>query len=216
MKIDVELSIQSIEQAKKKLKRIEKLFKNGALIKEFTEDVCLWVINRANRYIENSDIGELVKLQIRNGWEYDITANGATIKNRTEKAVFVEFGVGIIGQSHPHPNAGVEGYEYNVQNYYVETLSGKLKPVKDSSGMWYFWTNHSELDIPRNAIEDIRGYDDFRGKGNEQGKRIIVGTRGTEGVMYAYNAIVDARKELKTPDSELALKWQKLLERYLG
>lgn len=205
MKINVELSPKSIQEAIKKLKQVEKLYTKGTLIKDFLEDVCMWVIERANMYLNNSDIGELVKIDIRNGWEFEITTNGAKIINRTDKAVFVEFGVGIVGQGNPHPNANAEGYEYNVSTEY-----------KDSSGMWYFWTNSNELDLPRSAITDIRGYDDFRGKGGEQGKRIIVGTMGAYGVMYAYNAIVDAQNQLKDPNSELSQKWRKLLERYIG
>ena len=79
--------------------------------------------------------------------------------------------------------------------------------------MWYFWTNSNELDIPLKAVEDIRGFLDYRG---ESGKRIVVGTRGSEGVMYAYQAIVDAKQELRNPNGDLARIWKEIKARYIG
>lgn len=228
MKIDITLDIASIEQAREQIKKAKRLFqKNGKIIREFAEYACEWIIQRANDYINNADLGELVKLNLRNAWEYTLTPTGAKIINTAKKvkpnthtpegsdpqlfkdtvylAVLVEFGVGIVGEQNQHPNAIAEGYVYDIPTDY-----------KDSSGMWYFWTNHNELDIPRSAIEDIRGYDDFRGRKNEKGKRIIVGTRGTEGVMFAYNAVVDAQQDMRNPNGQLAQEWKRLLERYLG
>ena len=37
----------------------------------------------------------------------------------------------------------------------------------------------------------------------------------SKAVMYAYNAIVDAKGELNNPNSKLVKKWNELLERYL-
>ena len=202
-KLNIELSEKSIQNAIRELKRIQGIVQKNELIKEFTEYICEWIISKANFYLESSDIGELVKLQIRNAWTYTVGKDGAKIINTADKAVFVEFGVGIVGQGNPHPNASIEGYTYN-----IPTTS------KDDDGMWYFWSNSNELDIPTKAIVDMRGYDDFRGKGKESGKRIVVGTRGTYGVMYAYNALVDARNSLK--NGELAKKWNEIVERYIG
>lgn len=210
MKLNVELSPKSIQEAIEKLKKARYQSTKGTLAKEYLEFACEWVINRANWYLDNADLGDLVKLQIRNGWEYEVSLDGAKITNRTDKAVFVEFGVGIVGQGNPHPNAG--DYIYNKPHTYIDKRTGKLVSTKDENGMWYFWTNSNELDIPKTSLEDIRGYDDFRG---EQGKRIIVGTRGAEGVMYAYNAIVDAQNELKNPNGVFAQEYKKLLERYV-
>lgn len=201
-RIDIHLNLKSIDNARKEVRKYERQVKQAYT--EFIEAICLWVIKRANYYIEQSDIGELVKLEISNAWEYTVSYNKAKIINTAKKAVFVEFGVGIVGEGNPHPNAGLEGYDYDI-----------VTPEKDTSGMWYFWTNSNELDIPKSSIEDIRGYDDFRGKGKEQGKRIIVGTRGAVGVMYAYNALIDAFEQFKDPNSELLKEWKRLLERYV-
>ena len=211
MKLQVELNPKSIEQVLSKLKKAKYQSTKGTLIKEYFKYVCRWIINKANWYLDLADLGELVKLEIKKGWEYEITIEGAKIINRADKSVFVEFGVGIVGQQNPHPNAGE--YIYNKPHTYIDSKTGKTVSTKDENGMWYFWTNQNELDIPKTAIEDIRGYDDFRG---EKGKRIIVGTRGTEGVWYAYNAIVDAKEEMKNPNGDFAKEYKKLLERYIG
>lgn len=222
-KIVIELNNKSIENAIKQLKDYKS--KVVKATNEFLEFVSEWVIKKANIYIDASDIGDLVKLELRNSWDYTIkngvatvSNNGSMVKNRyvvgedgnskIEKqeipvAILVEFGVGVVGQSNPHPNASVEGYKYNLPTIH-----------KNSDGMWYFWTNSNELDIPLSAVEDIRGFDDFRGVGNEQGKRIVVGTRGTQGVMYAYNAIVDAQMDLQNPNGQLATEWKRLKVRY--
>ena len=152
MKLQVELNPKSIEQVLSKLKKAKYQSTKGTLIKEYLEYVCLWIINKANWYLELADLGELVKLEIRNGWEYDITIDGAKITNRTDKAVFVEFGVGIVGQQNPHPNATIDGYEYN-----------KPSTAKSSDGSWSFFANTNELDLPTNALLAHNWYNGSRG-----------------------------------------------------
>ena len=118
MNINIALNKKSIEQAKKQLLYIKKILPQ--MTRDFLEEVAIWVIDRANYHLNNSDIGENVKIDIRNGWEYDFTDKGIKITNRTQKAVFVEFGVGIVGQGDPHPNSSTEGYEYNVDSPYKD------------------------------------------------------------------------------------------------
>lgn len=204
MKLNVELSPKSIQEAIKKLKKVKYQLTKGTLIKEYLEFVCEWVINRANWYLDNADLGDLVKLQIRNGWEYEVSLDGAKITNRTDKAVFVEFGVGIVGQENKHPNATESGYEYNIES-----------SSKSIDGAWSFFSNTNELDLPTNALLAHNWYYGARGKSGEGGKRLFVMTKGAEGVMYAYNAIVDAQNELKNPNGVFAQEYKKLLERYV-
>ena len=200
MRIEVGLNKKSIKNAIKQLNAIKKTV--PTMQQEFILSVAHWVTNKANEYIDLSDIGYLVKDEIKGGWEYEFTANGVKIVNRTQKSVFVEFGVGIVGQSQAHPNATQEGYEYNQES-----------PYKTEDGTWYFWTNSNELDLPLSAMTDIRGYDDHRGK---KGKRIIFGTRGAKGVWYAYNAIVDAQMELaKANGGEIGKMWEDIKARYI-
>lgn len=191
MKLNVELSPKSIQEAIEKLKKAKYQSTKGTLIKEYLEFVCEWVINRANWYIDNADIGENVKIDIRNGWEYEVSLEGAKIINRTDQAVFVEFGVGIIGQSNKHANSTTEGYEYNKPSRY-----------KNRDNSWIFAVD-SDIDI------------DIQSKYIINRTENTVRTQGSPSVMYAYNAIVDARNELKKPNGVFAQEYKKLLERYV-
>ena len=198
-KITIELNRQSINNARKYLLNLKKQIPK--MQQEFLIQVAHWVTEKANNYINLSDIGSLVKDQIKSGWEYEQTSNGVKIINRTEKAIFVEFGVGIVGQTQSHPNASAEGYEYNMES-----------PYKSADGSWSFWLNSNERDLPMSAFEDFGTYDDHR-KG---GKRMVVTTRGAKGVWYAYNAIVDAQMELaKSGGGEIGKIWEDIKARYI-
>lgn len=212
MKVNIGLNEKSIQRAIERLKTLKKLVSNGDLIKDFTEEVCLWIIEKANYHLDRSAIGSNVKRQIRNSWKYEITKNGATITNNATYerivngvsqqipiSVFIEFGVGIVGSYLPHMRATVENYQYNVIN--SNSQRSKLK-----SGQWVFKTK-SDKDI------DLKkGY--FKKVGYKNGQVTVI-TKGSPAVMYAYNAIVDAKGELNNPNSKLVKKWNELLERYL-
>lgn len=194
MKIKIELNRNSIEQAKKQLLYVKKILPQ--MQKDFLEGVALWLIEKANFYLNNSDIGENVKIDISNSWDYQVIGNGIKIINTAQKAVFVEFGVGIVGQGNAHPNASVEGYEYN-----------KPSPYKDrkGSGTWVFRSQFENLDIPQDQAEFIADVGDY-----------VVITRGTKGVWYAYNAIVDAQMELaKSGGGEIGKIWEDIKARYI-
>ena len=196
MKINIELNQKSIEQAKKQLLYVKKILPQ--MQKDFLEDVAMWLIERANMYLNNSDIGENVKIDIRNGWGYNFTPTGLQITNSTEKAVFVEFGVGIVGQGNAHPQASAEGYEYNVKSPYKD---------KSGSGTWVFKSTLENLDLPQQNVDFAY---------NSSGTDYAIVTRGSKGVWYAYNAIVDAQIELaKANGGEIGALWETVKRKYI-
>lgn len=196
MKITVELNQKSIQEATKQLLYVKKIL--PTLTRDFLQDVAMWLINRANMHLNNSDIGENVKTDIRNGWTYNFTASGIKISNSADKAVFVEFGVGVVGQSESHPRASAEGYEYNVDT-----------SAKQDDGSWHFFTDEANLDLPKSAIN----WGTY-GKGVDN--RLSVYTKGAKGVWYAYNAIVDAQMELTmTGGGEIGALWEKAKRKYI-
>ena len=239
-RVKVELSVKSISETIKKFQFYKKQIRKGDMVNDFLELVCEWIIKRANFYLNASDIGELVKIDIRNAWSYVVEDGKAKIINNANKirstqdesgstqeivplAVLVEFGVGVVGESNPHPNAAEANYKYNLPPRKYVNKDGDITATKDDSGMWYFWTNSNELDIRQSAIVDITSFNDYdrngkyvlRGRGGEQGKRIVVGTMGSEGVMYAYKAIADARIDLLNPNGEIATMWNKIQQEYI-
>lgn len=194
MKIKIKLNQKSIEQAKNKLLYIKNLFPQ--MQKDFLESVALWIIDKANFYIKNSDIGNNVKSDIQNSWISEISSNVVKIRNTSEKAVFVEFGVGVVGQGNAHPKATEQGYEYNMDSPYKD---------RKGNGTWLFKSQMENLDIPQDQAEFIKDEGDY-----------VVITRGTKGVWYAYNAIVDAQMELsKTNGGEIGALWNKINKRYI-
>jgi hypothetical protein len=214
-KIVVELNPNSIQKAINQLKSYKKAL--PLMMNELLEFACEWIIRRANFYIDNADLGSLVAMQLKNAWEYEISNGYAKVTNRLNAkrivgvgenretvtvplSVLIEFGVGVVGQSQAHPNASKEGYQYNVPS-----------PSKSSDGSWTFFADREELDLPSNSYS-IGG----SRKGGESGERLIITTQGTEGVMYAYNAIVDANVDLQNPNGAFSTEWRRIKERYLG
>lgn len=198
-KITIQLNTKSIKDTQKYLLNLKKQIPK--MRQEFLMAVAHWVTARANTYINLSDIGSLVKDQIKGGWEYEQTPNGVKIINRTEKAVFVEFGVGVVGQSEAHPNASAEGYEYNLPSPY------KYAGNYHDDDTWRFTKQSTEdVDLPKDSYETWQ-----MGSG---ALKII--TRGAKGVWYAYNAIVDAQTELaKSGGGEIGKMWEDIKARYI-
>lgn len=197
MKITVELNLQSIKNAINALTTAKNQLQ-GEMLKELIRRSVEQIKSLANERIAMTDIGSKVKQDIMNGWEpieyLGQTSKwlGARLSNSAEKAVYVEFGVGIRGQQKPHSNAGIAGYQYNMP-------SGSKLP----DGTWLFTTEYDELDLPKSAIEDTH-YNYSKGT-------LVIETKGTPATMYLYNAIVDFR------DRQLARKiWANIKQEYWG
>ncbi len=193
MKINVDLNAKSIQNAINALKTAQKQL-GGEMLNEFLIEACKWVKERANGYLALSTVGSGVKAEIENSWVIGAPADGKiTMTNTADKAVYVEFGVGVIGEQNKHKNADETGYEYNVPSKYKSEL-----------GSWTFKTELGldEVDIPQENIDDA-----WTTKSN---KHVIISTRGAKGAMYAYNAIVDFR------DYGAKEVWQKIKVKYWG
>lgn len=172
MKIDVELNPKSIKEAVKTLIKQRKILAEQA-IPEFMLRAAEWIKLRANEILNGSDIGVQVVQNITSSWHIDaLSKSHIVLYNMSWKSAYVEFGVGIVGQSAPHPNASQTNYEYNVDS-----------PYKYSNGGWAFSVaDQSELDIPKDAIIE-QNYSSVYG--------LTIYTRGTQGVWYLFNALED-------------------------
>lgn len=186
MRLKVSLSSHSINDAIKQLERAKKQFVE--MKTEFYHDCCNWFIQRANHYLDLADIGIVPKSQIQSSWEYTIVGDKITITNNADKAVFVEFGVGIEGQGDPHPNANNTNYEYDVDS--------DFKLIDRS---WLFRTTEEELDLPRDKVDVLYNKD----------SKMSVQTFGSQGVMYAYNALMDLNIEKRKI-------WNSIKKKYWG
>lgn len=191
-KIVLDLSSKkSIDQAILKLKRIEQ--NQAEMRMDFLEFICKWVIDRANIYLDASDIGSNIKSDIKKGWDFTVYANlSAKIINKSDHAAFVEFGVGSVGSQNSHPNSSKENYKYNSGSQ----IKGDL---------WFFSKENNE---------DVDLKNKYFWRSNSESDTVV--TRGSPAVMYAYNAVVDAQMELADDFGVFAKEWNKIVERYIG
>lgn len=201
-KIVVELNPKSVQKAINQLKAYKKAL--PLMMNELLEFACEWIIERANFYIGNADLGSLVAMQLKNAWEYEISNGKAKVTNRLNAkrmvdgkmqevplSAMIEFGVGTIGSWNSHPKDAEEGYKYNIGT----KITG--------DGFWVFTqTDDAEIDIPQKYISSRTDK--------------TVKTYGYPAVMYAYNAIVDANVDLQNPNGAFATEWRRIKERYLG
>lgn len=189
MKITVELNRKSIREAIKTIKSQRKVLAEQ-MIPEYMQKSAEWIKNRANEILESSDIGVKVVQNIASSWHIDIISNSHLILyNMSWKAAYVEFGVGVVGQAEPHPNASQTNYEYNVDS-----------PHKYSDGGWAFSVpDQSELDIPKDAIiqQDYSSVYD-----------LTIYTQGTQGVWYLFNAVEDFKVR------EQQRLWEEIKKKY--
>ena len=123
----------------------------------------------------NLGIGSGIIAEIKSGWEIlpvTETANGhsISIRNNTDKATYIEFGVGQVGASQPHDNAQKAGYGYDLNNH--------------GNWGWSFFVHTNDL----RDVDIGRKYRDIE-IARKDGIEII--TMGQPALMYAFKAIMD-------------------------
>lgn len=165
-RININYDIKSLEKAIERIEIIKKKFQTT--IPTIFLDRCLdYVIKQANQYLDGFDIDKLVTSDIQNHWRKEkLSNNRVRLLNDSDKAVYIEFGVGKVGQSKSHPNSSKTGYEYNIPT-----------DAKTLSGQWVF------------KLDDKQGVDLVAGYYKQRKDNII--TKGSPANMYLYNAMMD-------------------------
>ncbi len=185
--IKIDLDKNSISNAIKELEEVKNQLKT-TIIKDFLKKCTEFFISKAKLNVLNTEIGEQLKYQINSSWVVNEKGNNkVVILNKHKKSVYVEFGVGIAGEN-SHPNAKVADYNYNLDSPY--------KNENDRS--WVFKTYDEEIDIPLQDTQYTKYVDDGV---------LLVLTLGTQGAMYAYNALIDLK-------AELPRLWEETKKRY--
>ena len=171
MKLTVNLNTNSVNAAINALKKAQSQL--PTMFNEFLTESCKRIILLANQNLEWVDIGSEVKEMIRASWDFLVVDGTAVITNYFQKAVYVEFGTGLVGERSPHKNAKSAGYDYNVDS-----------PYKDEQGRWTFYANYEDLDMPITALDDITV---FR---KDNANRMQIRTSGAPATMFVFNAIM--------------------------
>lgn len=186
------LSAKSVENAIKQLEKAKKQLETEMLY-DFLNTCCSFIVDQSKNYIMNSTIGDSVKMNIISGWQAPVIRQEgnkviARITNTDSQAVYVEFGVGIVGKQNAHErvSSGKVDYEYNMPSKYKK---------KDNS--WIFSVgSDNDIDIQAEYI-DNRTTNTVR-------------TKGSPAVMYAFNACVDLEA------SQFNAIWETIKKRYWG
>lgn len=178
MRINIELNTNSIKNAINEINNLKKKLSEAKKI--YLIRCAEWIRDKANENLNGIQIGSSVKSLIQSSWHIDsylnsendkiILYNTAKLEEGKNLAVFVEFGVGIVGESAKHAEADSAGYKYNVPSAY------KLK-----TGAWIFKTNSTEnISIPDNNYHILR-----LDKNND----LIVYTKGSNAALFLYKAM---------------------------
>lgn len=107
----------------------------------YLQRCCEWIREEADLRLMNSGIGDTVISNIINSSEIKVSGNIGKL-SYGDKAVYVEFGVGIVGSQDPHPQAVQSGYKYDVDS---------IRKKRDRS--WIFSvSSEAEIDIRQENI----------------------------------------------------------------
>lgn len=176
MKINVGYSVKSIDKA---LKQIEEYCKGlKTITKTFFQRCADKIVQLANERLNTIGLDYGIVAEIKNGWQ-PIRKEGESyiLENTADRSVYIEFGVGQVAESDPHPEAGKDGYLYNKPSKYKKFDFGEGKTV------WWFKAPKSGIDI----VDDDR----YRLDSMRTSKGIIIKTAGQPAYMYAFNAVQD-------------------------
>lgn len=192
MKLTIDLDSKSVQNAIRELYRAK--YNVPKALDELLYLSCERIALLANQNLEWTEIGDLVKERIKASWDISAANGVATLTNLYEKAVYVEFGTGVVGEQNPHANARKAGYDYNVDS-----------PYKDEQGRWVFYADYAELDMPMSALEDITV---FR---KDNASRMQIRTSGAPATMFVFNAIMRFKSENHAKEL-----WEQVKAKYWG
>ena len=116
MRINIELSKKSIGNAIKQIKAVQKKVQKD-LPRVYLKKCVEWIKAEANKNIWSTDVGSSVKAKIQDSWKISngtgnniVLSNNAQFESGKNLAVFVEFGVGMVGYENSHPKAKEGNY----------------------------------------------------------------------------------------------------------
>lgn len=178
MKIKIGYDTKSIDNAIKQIEEYRKRLIES--IPTFLRFCAERVAEHANEILHLVGIGANVESEIISKWEIDDSEESRVIlRNDSEKATYVEFGVGEIGAREPHDLAGEQGYLYDIPSRYKWTN-------KYGQTHWYI-SFHSleDIDLAQPYYEELT-MDKYAKR-----SRKYIRTQGQPATMFLFNAMMD-------------------------
>jgi hypothetical protein len=199
MKLTINLDTKSVQNAIKELYRARNNVPKA--IDELLALSCERLAFLANENLETTTIGETLKSKIKSSWKIAVSNGIATLTNLEEKAVYVEFGTGVVGENNPHPKANSSinnpRYKYNVPS--ESKYAGKYH----DEDTWRFYTQDEE------AIDLQEGF--YEVWALQDGVTLKVITKGSPATMFLFNAIMRFKGEKHAQQL-----WEQVKEKYWG
>lgn len=185
-KISVALNEKSIAQAIKEIEAYQKRIQN--LIPDFLIACANEIKTLANRAIDGLDYDESIKSEMKN-WDDPKLSNdkkSVLLQNSSEKATYIEFGVGQVGETQSkfagRKEAKEAGYEYDVNNHGDDGWTFRIKKDKG-------------IDIPEKYRETKREYTKQRNKRGEwveaNPPALEITTRGAPATSFLFNVFMN-------------------------
>lgn len=190
-----DLSEKGIKKINREIDEIVKNLNNNVNI-EFIRLSLEWIKDRASKYLLESGHDLDLINAINASWSESFTKTSGKLINDYEKAAYIEFGVGAVGEENSYPKqfATELHWEYNLPTNSKNYMTGEWTFVVD---------NYDIIDIRKENItkQEIAGL----------GKTAIT-TMGNQGAMFMYNAIMDYANNISIP-GEL---YKKAVTKFLG
>lgn len=169
MRIKIDLSKKSIENAIKKIKEVQKKVQKD-LPRVYLEKCVEFIKFNANANLKSHYISLDIVEKIEKSWTTEYVSNNyIRLANTEDTATYLEFGVGIVGQENKHSVSASAGYKYNIPTKY-----------KKEDGSWRFYLEESES-VDLNVGTYNVSY-------TQNGKKKVI-TKGSPANMYLFKAM---------------------------
>lgn len=171
MQVNIDLlDLRTVDKALKQIEEYQK--KVRELIPVFLKRCAEAVRDLANQKLTGYGYsGELIS-EIQNSWSIDESKDGVvTLINSHDKAVYIEFGTGIVGSGKSHEMASESGYKYDYNGH--------------GEKGWRFirFADGEDIDLPDGRYTET--------KGDHTGMWFLVHTSGAPATMFLYQAASD-------------------------
>lgn len=170
MKVNINLlNLKTLNEAIKQIEAYQKRVQN--LIPDFLKACAEAVRDKANSYIGNFGYDSETVSAIQNGWQPIKKGNPIVLENAYDKAVYIEFGTGIVGSNEAHEQASESGYKYDVNGH-------------GAKGWRFIHLLDEPLDLPKNFYSDPKAID-------HTGMWFMIRTQGAPATMFLYQSAMD-------------------------
>ena len=179
MKINIGYSTKSIDEALKQIEEYQKRLNN--LIPSFLRNCAQKVQDIASEKLRLVGLGANIEAEILANWHIDDSDKTRVIlENTSQKASYVEFGVGQVGAENPHPVSGEQAYQYNMSSPH------KWNNPYSGETQWYIsFHSMEDIDLAETYYEPLTEpkYVNRRHK--------YIRTSGQSATMFLFNAMQD-------------------------